>query len=237
MEKLRRNNVLSLVMNVLIVIFTIQCFVDAFRLDVVPDPEWIDFRGIHCLRFFTVLSNLFVGVVSGIMFVWNIKNLMQDKNDYPEWLIVLKHTATTCVGVTFATVLFLLAPGHAILGKGFINLYFGSNFYMHLVTPILAMVSFVCFECSQVVSFKKTLWTLVPMVLYSILYCTMVVIIGEQNGGWPDFYNFTFGGHNWMIPFSAIGMLIVTLGISVLLAKLHNINYKKLKNCDEDTKK
>ena len=47
-------------------------------------------------------------------------------------------------------------------------------------------------------------------VLYSILYFYEVVIVGAENGGWADFYGFTFGGNNKLVPFSCIGMYLAT---------------------------
>ena len=82
------------------------------------------------------------------------------------------------------------------------------------------------------VTFKKSLWALLPVALYAILYTTMVVFVGKDNGGWPDFYNFTFGGHSYLIPISAIGMLLLTFGISVLLYRLHNKHCFKFEDKD-----
>ena len=222
MEKLRKNCVVSLLINLSIVYFTISSVWYSFRTDVIHDPEWFGFIGIHSLRFFTVLSNIFVAVAAFIMLIYNVKNLIKDSYDYPDWLITLKYIATTAVTVTFVTVAVLLAPTYAIVGKGYFTLFLGNHIFMHLITPILSIISFVFFENFHTISFKKSLLGLLPVALYSILYTTMVIFVGETNGGWPDFYNFTFGGHNWVIPFSVIGMLLMTFLISIILTKWHN---------------
>ena len=227
MEKVRKNNVISLIINICIVFFVGISFFDGFRQDVIRDPDWLGFEGIHSLRFFTVLSNLFVAISASIMIVYNIKNLVHDTNYYPSWLIVLKHTATSAVTLTFVTVVLLLAPSYAIVGKGYFTLILGNHIYMHVLSPVLAIISYVFFERSYFVKFKQTLWALLPVFLYAILYTTMVIFVGEANGGWPDFYNFTFGGHSFVIPFSIVGMLFVTFIISFLLAKWHNNNLNK----------
>ena len=168
-----------------------------------------------------------MAVVSVLMLIINIKNLINDSNDCPNWLVVLKHTSTVAVSVTFVTVVFLLAPSYAILGKGYFTLFLGTHVYMHLLNPLLAIISFVFFENWRKISFKESLLGLIPVGLYAILYITMVVIVGEANGGWRDFYNFTFGGHNWVIPFSVIGMLLMTFLISIVLTKWHNKKCEK----------
>ena len=222
MERTRKYNVVSLIMNLLIVFFTVESVLYSFRNDIVRDPDWFGFEGIHSLRFFTVLSNIFVAIAALLMIIHNVKNLIHDTYDYPEWLIVLKHVATTAVAVTFTTVALLLAPSYAIVHKGYFTLFLGNHIYMHLLSPVLAIISYIFFECAKPVSIKQTLLSLLPVALYACLYITMVIFVGEANGGWPDFYNFTFGGHKWTIPLSAIGMLLVTFGLSTLLAKLHN---------------
>ena len=237
MENIRKNNISSLIINISIIFFTMFSFFDSFRPDVIIDPDWLGFEGIHSLRFFTVLSNLFVAITAFIMVVYNIKNLIHDTHEYPDWLLLLKHIATSAVTLTFVTVILLLAPSYAIVGKGYFTLILGNHIYMHVLSPVLAIITYVFFENSYYVKFKKSLLALLPVVLYAILYTTMVIFVGKANGGWPDFYNFTFGGHNFVIPFSIIGMLLVTLGISVILAKLHNKNLNKNQKTQEENSK
>ena len=224
MKNIRKKSVFSLIINLSIIFFTFESTLYSFRSDVIHDPDWFGFEGIHSLRFFTVLSNIFVAIVAILFLVQNIKNIINDSYNCPEYLIVLKHCATTAVTVTFVTVALLLAPSYAIIGKGYFTLFFGNHIYMHFLNPILAILSFILLECSHKVTFKKSLYALLPVILYAILYTTMVIFVGEANGGWPDFYNFTFGGHNWVIPLSIIGMLLLTFMISLLLTKWHNRN-------------
>ena len=222
MKKQRISNIYSLICNLSIIYFTIDAVWYSFRTDVIRDELWFGYTGVHSLRFFTSLSNIFVAIVAIMLLVKNIKNLVRDKYEYPHWLITLKHVATTAVAVTFVTVVVLLAPTFAVMGKGYFTLFFNNNLFMHLLTPLLAVLSYVFFEREKPVKFAESLWALLPVGLYSILYTTMVVFIGEENGGWKDFYNFTFGGHAWMIPISAIGMLLLTFGLSSLLFFCHN---------------
>ena len=204
MKKQRIHNILSLICNLLIVVFTISAFYYSFRSDVIRDEFWFGYTGIHSLRFFTVLSNLFLMLSAAIMFVFNMKNAINDKYIFPSWAIKLKFVATTAVSLTFVTVVFLLAPGHAIIGKGYFSMFAHNNFFMHFLSPVLAIASIIFFERNSKLGFNITWIAVIPTVLYEILYIVMVVLVGEENGGWVDFYNFTFGGHMWMIPISAI---------------------------------
>lgn len=233
MKKFRIFNLVSLILNLSIIYFTISGVIYCFRSDVIREEEWQQFIGIHSLRFFTVLSNIFVAIVALMLVVYCIKNLVNEKYEFPKWLILLKHISTTAVAVTFVTVVVLLAPSYAISGKSYFALFVHNNFFMHFLTPICAAVSFVWFETPHTISLKQSLLAILPVALYSVLYTTMVVFVGEANGGWPDFYNFTFGGHNWIIPISAIMMLALTFGLGTLLMHLHN---KRVKNEANDVR-
>lgn len=209
-------------MNMAIIIFAVISEIESFRTDVIRDEMWFGFTGIHSFRFFTVLSNFFVAIVAVIVIVRDIKNLVHDSYDYPTWLITLKHVATTAVTITFLTVLLFLAPSFAIAGKGYFTLLLGTHCYMHVLNPVLAILSYVFFESRHNINLKQSLYGLLPVAIYAAIYTTMVVFVGEANGGWPDFYNFTFGGHNWVIPISATVMLAANFIISLLLSKWHN---------------
>ena len=234
MKNIRKNNIASLIINLTIVFFTVESVWHNFRPDIIRDPEWLGFEGIHSLRFFTVLSNIFIAIAAFLMIFYNIKNLINDSYEYPKWLISLKYIATSAIAVTFVTVALLLAPSYAIVGKGYFTLFLGNHIYTHFLTPVLAIITLVFFENSHKIEFKEALFGVVPVFLYSILYITMVVFVGEKNGGWTDFYNFTFGGHNWVIPFSAIGMLLLAFILSIFIAKWHNKYYNKANKSNID---
>ncbi|MBQ8468358.1 MAG: hypothetical protein IJ542_01225 [Clostridia bacterium] len=222
MKKLRLANVLSLVCNLSIVYFTIDAVWYSFRTDVIRDPKWFGYTGIHSLRFFTVLSNIFVAIIAILFVIKTIKNLIEDKYEFPHWMIVLKQIATAGVALTFATVVTMLAPASAITGKGYFSMFEHNNLFMHLLTPILAIVSFVFFEREKPLRIRESFWFLIPVIIYSIVYTIMVVFIGEANGGWKDFYNFTLHGKMWLAPLAAVGMLGFAFLVSWLLVFCHN---------------
>ena len=217
MKKDRIFNIISLIFNILIVLFTINAVWYCFRTDIIHDEDWIENGGWHCFKFFTVLSNVFVAIAAFIVLVFNIKGAIDDKFKLPKWAFTIKYVATVSVTVTLMTVTFFLGPYSVALGKGYFNMFAGNNLFMHLLTPLLAIFGFIFCEKTEQFSFKNTFWGLVPVVLYGIVYTIMVVFVGEANGGWKDFYGFTFGGHMWVIPISICVMLAATYGFSTLI--------------------
>ena len=226
MKNKRRDSVISLIINLCIVIFVAMIMWINFRSDFVHDDAWFGFTGWYCFRFFTVLSNIFLAITAFIMIVYDIKNLVNNKFEIPKWLSILKFMGTVATTVTLLTVVLLLAPLWEINGDGYFTLFQRNNFFMHLVNPVLGLVTFIFFEKAKEFKFKHTLFGLIPTALYSVLYITMVFV-----GHWPDFYYFTFGGYMWLAPISAIVMYLLTFvyGLLIWLAQKKWANRKKKK--------
>ena len=110
------------------------------------------------------------------------------------------------------TVFLFLGPN-----MGYKKLLTGTDLYMHLVTPLLAILTFFCFEKREM-SFQTALLGVLPVLLYGILYLYKV-IYAPENRRWDDFYGFNMGGR-WPISFAA--MLMGGLAISMLFLFLQN---------------
>lgn len=226
MKKKRLHNALSIILNVSIILFTIYAISYYFTSGNVSDALNVD--RTTCFRYFTNLSNIFVALTSIVVLVFNIRCTVKDKYFMPEWIMALKFSATVSVTVTFITVVVFLAPAFASKGSGYFYLFKGSMFFLHFFTPLLAIISVIFFERARDFKFRYCLFGILPTVVYSILYFYEVVIVGVKNGGWPDFYGFTFGGNLKMIPASVIVMYAATFGFCALLWKLNQIKSKKI---------
>ena len=152
-------------------------------------------------RFFTYLSNLFSAIVSCLILVIGT----------PMWLMLLRLISTSSVTVTFLTVLFFLAPH---IGKEL--LYKDDNLYMHVIGPIVAIVSFVFFENGLAIPKVYMGIGCISVIVYAILYLWKVVFKKE----WPDFYLFNQNG-KWKISFAL--MILLGLFVSVGLSIAHNM--------------
>ena len=133
----------------------------------------------------------------------------------PEWIHLLKFMSTAAVSLTMFTVLFFLGPT-----KGYKKVLSGTSFYMHLVGPLLAIIS-LCFLENQVkLGFGKALLGMIPTVLYGAVYIYEVMVVGEENGGWPDLYGFNRTG-KWKR--SIFLMFLGSFLICIFLMTLHNM--------------
>ena len=150
-------------------------------------------------RFFTTLSNVFCGLAALLMLLCELGGSV------PMGVLLLKYIATCAVTVTFFTVLLFLWPSTRS-SKG---LWDGPELVMHLITPLLALVSVLCFEKGEL-PFGVVFLGALPVIIYGVVYLNRVVF----TTAWEDFYGFNKNG-KWHISMAA--MFVAAFLISVLL--------------------
>ena len=151
-------------------------------------------------RYFTVLSNLFCALTALILLVCELCGAM------PPWAAALKYMGTVAVTVTLVTVFVYLLPVTRSL-RGLLDAW--PELVMHLITPVLAIFSFLGFEQEGLSAWIIPLG-LVPVLLYGLLYFNRVVVARA----WEDMYGFNKGG-KWKLSFAL--MTAGTVIIAVLL--------------------
>ena len=158
---------ISTTVNILIVVFVLWAWVSmTFRLG---KYGYLSSGGLQELRYFTVLSNLFQG---GVSFAYLIGRRPR----------LLKYASTTAVALTFCIVLFFLGPLY-----GFETSYVGRNFWFHLVVPLLAIADFTVLDRDGSYNLRDSLFTLIPMVVYGILYAANLALNGIEGNDWYGF--------------------------------------------------
>lgn len=190
-------------LNILIALITLIIVVSFFR----KEGQWVPERGKFALRFFTTLSNILCAAAC------LLTALAINAGGIPEWIWMLKYIGTAAVTVTMLTVLFFLAPS---FGKGALKvLLSGTDLFMHLITPLLALVSFCVFE-KRGMTFCQSLWGMLPVVLYGPVYLYKILFALPEKR-WDDFYGFNKQG-KWPVAFTGmvIGTFLICMGIMAL---------------------
>ena len=154
-------------------------------------------------RYFTVLSNLFCALTALILLIFELFGAM------PAWAVTLKYMGTVAVTVTLLTVFLYLLPVSRSL-EGLLARWPETT--MHLITPALAILSFLCFEKKGLSAWVIPLG-LVFVLLYGWLYLDRVVVAKA----WPDIYGFNRNGR-WPVMFAVMltGTFLICLGIRAL---------------------
>lgn len=215
---------ISLVLNILIVIFTIFATIAMFtgfkfmhEYNVV-----LQSTKLGMLRFFTVQSNILMGIIALFFAGLEIKLLKGKIEEISTKAYVLKLMATTAVGLTFLVVFAYLGP---ITEYGIIAMIMNSNLFFHLITPLLSMICFAAFERTNKVKFKYTFWGIIPTFLYAIYYMINIFTHMENGQVSPvyDWYWFVQNGV-WTAIIVIPLMFLITYLITLLLWR---INKKK----------
>lgn len=210
-KSLKTRYILSIIANLTIVILTAYSVIQFF---VASGDGNMSVQGVTCFRYFTIDSNILCAIFALLLIPYAIRGLRTGESSFPIRLEIGKFVGTTAVGVTFFTVLFFLGPT-----MGYDVVFSGTSLFLHLICPLTAIISFLCFETEHFLGRAPILLSLVPTVIYGMIYFVMAIGVGEAQGGWPDFYGFNRGG---LWPVSIVVMLIAESLLAVALAFVHN---------------
>ncbi len=201
------NELIEIVFNICIVIFTgIGTYLMWINTD---SGAGLMSSGFANLKYFTVLSNLFCGIVAIIRLIYALRS--------KELSILPKLMAASATGLTFLIIAAFLQPLYPDL-----NLYAGGNKYFHLIVPLLAMAEFLIIKTREKIPFIYTVYSAALALLYGTYYLVNILINGV--GEWPD-TNDWYGFLNWGFPigiaiFAAV--VLMDFGMACLLRFLNN---------------
>ncbi|MBR0507433.1 MAG: hypothetical protein IJJ86_02375 [Clostridia bacterium] len=183
----------SLILNAAIVLIVLGCIVWAL-FKVSPKRR--------LFYYFTTLSNVLCAIAALAVLI------AQLCGGLPFWALLLKYAGTAAVTVTMLTVLLFLGP----VSKDWKGLLSRAELFLHLICPLLALVSFLFFEKTAMPAWTIAVGT-APVVLYAILYWYKVIRAPEPRR-WEDFYGFNRNG-KW--PVSVGAMILAAALIAFLL--------------------
>ena len=181
----------EIILNLIIVIFAVIGII--LMLTSEAEEGALQSSGIENFKFYTVLTNVFCGIVALIYLVCIFAKKGTEK------MAALKLAAVCGVAITFAVVAFMFGPLY-----GFLNFYKRGNLYFHLLLPVTAMIEFIAVKRRKM-PFRYTVFAAIPTLLYAIGYLLNILINGI-GGPWPDTNDF-YGFLNWGWP---VGIVIFT---------------------------
>ncbi len=168
--------------------------------------------GLRVLKYFTVDSNIYLGIASFIMAKEQYSAAKGKKKEVSHFAYLLKLSATAAVSVTMLVTVFFLEP---TIGRyfGYLALFAYSNFFLHLFNPLAAIVTWVCFEKNDVLVSKDVFLAMIPTLLY-VVYYVAEVLTHTANG-------VIMPGYDWY-GFFVLGLksVAIVLPIFVLFAYL-----------------
>ena len=202
-------SVIEIILNIVIVGFTIVGII--LMLTGKPEEGALQSTGIENFKFYTVLTNVFCGIIALIHLVLVLLKKNTDK------LAAFKLAAVCGVAITFAVVAFMFGPLY-----GFPQFYKRGNLFFHLLEPVTAMVEFLLVR-RQKMPFRYTVFAAIPTLLYGIGYMLNILINGI-GGPWPytnDFYAFLSWG--WPVGIGIFAAITLTaFGVACLFRAVSN---------------
>lgn len=188
MEKRNVSIALSIIIIILEIIALIVCY-NSFGIN---------------LAYYTIDSNIFL-LISTILYFITINNV-------PKIVQLLKYSSTLSVFITFLVVVFVLYPMYDF------NFQFmfldGPNLYMHVLCPLLAVISFIFFDSNEIEnSLKNNLRSLYFTIIYAIILISLN-ILNVVSGPYP------FLKVNQQSPLMSVFWIVLILGGALILSKV-----------------
>ena len=176
---------------------------------------------ITVFKYFTFQSNIFMGAVALVYAVYQLLIILNKRDKLPHVLLVFNHVGVTAVGLTFLIVIFFLAPGY-----GFDKMYNNANLFFHALVPIVAMINYMFLEKECSFKFINTLFSIIPSLLYGIVYFIVVASLNAYGDINIDFY--MFGANGPLIgAFNFIAVMSIAYGFGVAIYFINRLVFKK----------
>ena len=169
--------------------------------------------GFGAFAYFTMIANTLAALSVAFVIPYAVEGIRKKRFTMPRWVAVTHYVSVCSVAIVFIFVLGLVSwtsPEDA---------FGGPNLFLHVFCPLLILTAFIQTENGYVYSVRERLLGGVPFLIYAVVYCTEVVLIGEENGGWPDLYHIS----EKVSPALAFPLMILFgFGVSALIAALSN---------------
>ncbi len=212
---------ISLILNIIIVIMVIGASIMMFNgFRFMPGEIILESNKLGMFKFFTVDSNLFMGIISLLFAIFEIRLLKGNIKEIPRYMYILKLMATTSVTLTFIVVFAYLGP----LVGNICLMILNSNLFFHLLVPVFSMITFLFFERNNKMLFKYSFYGLIPVIMYGLYYLINVLVHMDNGVVSPvyDFYYFVQNGV-WTAIIVVPIMFIISYLISLFLWKFNKI--------------
>lgn len=207
----KNGTVTEMILNIVIVVFTIVGIV--FMLTGKPEEGALQSSGIENFKYYTVLTNVFCGIVAALYLIFILFKKDTDK------IRVLKLAAVCGVAITFAVVAFMFGPLY-----GYPQFYKRGNLFFHLLLPVTAMAEFMIVKREKM-PFRYTVFSAIPTLLYGAGYLLNILINGI-GGPWPDTNDF-YAFLSWGWPAGIAIFAVITLSAFAVACIFRAVSNKR----------
>ena len=120
--------------------------------------------GLSCLKYYTVLSNLF-GTFTSFLSTYYLIQKYYHNTPIPNIITLLKFLSTSCLSLTFIIVIFVLSWSDK--EKTLIQFLFcDTGLVFHTVGPVLSFISFIFWEVDYKLQMDYIIYSIIATGLY-----------------------------------------------------------------------
>ncbi|WP_407416456.1 hypothetical protein [Methanobrevibacter sp.] len=196
MDKYNVGIVLNVLLVILEVIALIQCYHDFGSID---------------FRYYTIDSNIFA-LIAAVLYLYTRKNI-------PKVVKLAKYSSALSLLITFLVVIFVLYP---MYNFNFQLMFLdGPNFLMHIVCPLIVLISFIFFE---EIDLENSLRNNVRSLYFTIVYAIVLIslnILRVLVGPYP--FLKVYEQPVFMTVLWLVGILVFAFILSRILMKLNEL--------------
>lgn len=164
-------------------------------------------------HWFTTNANCLTAFSACMIIPFAVEGIRKKHFSYPKWVAMFHYSGMVCTTLTMVFSVAFMSWYDPIAAFG------GYNTYLHVVCPVLVIVSFFMVESGYRYTRRDALASSLPALIYMLVYAVEVAVIGKENGGWEDLYHIM---EYMPLPLAALGICLLTFGISMLIRKLYN---------------
>ena len=214
----------AFIINLLIFVFgilAIAWIISGITADILAPAYFGSFN------YFTVDSNLLMATTALVAAIYERKVLTGKREDIPAAVYIFKLVVTVGVTLTMLVTVFYLTP-YTMDKYGLFGLFHYGNFFLHLLIPILSIITFTVLERTDKSNFRHTFTAIVPVLLYGVFYIsvTMVHMKNEVVEEGYDWYGFFLQGTRIAFLIVIPAVLVLSYIISVALWRINKTKIK-----------
>ena len=144
-------------------------------------------EGFAMLRWYTVLSNVFLLAAAAICIYYELGALLGKRFFLPTWARVTRYLATVMISMTFVVVVFIFAPWIG-LPEGLVAMVFNAtSIWHHLLAPLFGILGYLLFVPLRQGDKKLPLLATLPTLVYAVVV-TILNALRVLHGPYPFFY-------------------------------------------------
>lgn len=138
--------------------------------------------GFNSFMYFTIQSNIWIGLTSLIGIILIIYELIKNKNITKRWMHIIKLVFTVSITLTGCVFCFVLVP---TMNNDVWNI---TNILTHVVVPITSIIDFIIYD-NYKFKYKDSLYCTIPPLCY-LLFATIGYILNWNFGttNYPYFF-------------------------------------------------